>query len=185
MRWQVLAWLEDRKHHCDQSRDLLTNAPGFRAALDIPIRAEAVATKHKRLPAVVLADGDDVRRELMESGQVVFAGEYAIELAADQAPLALDFPAPGKHRFAVLEIQPVYPSEHVHEDADDKARPSKRLEAGGPEILDRILDGFGRLSCDTQGSPRNNSSGSTITMVRRRRKRIGGRAPGSYALSAN
>src|SRR3974390_2933628 len=86
MRWQVLAWLEDRKHHCDQSRDLLTNAPGFRAALDIPIGEEAVATQHKRLPAVVLADGGDVRRELMESGQVVFAGEHAIELAADQAP---------------------------------------------------------------------------------------------------
>ena len=117
---------------------------------------------------MVLADGDDVRRELMESGQVVFAGEYAIELAADQAPLALDFPAPGKYRFAVygriahfavLEIQPFYPSDHVHEDADDKARPSRRLEAGGPEILDGILDGFGRLSCDTQSSPRNNSSG--------------------------
>jgi len=193
MRRQVLAWLEDRKHHCDQSRDLLTNAPGFRAALDIPIGAETVATQHKRLPAVVLADGGDVRRELVESGQVVFAGEHAIELAADQAPLALDFPAPGKHRFvvyrriahlAVLEIQPFYPSDHAHEGADDKARPSKRLDAGGPEILDRILDGFRRLSCDTQGSPRNNSSGSTIAMVKRRRKRIGGRAPGSYALLA-
>jgi len=32
----------------------------------------------------------------------------------------------------------------------------KRLDVGGLEILDSILDGFGRLSCDTQGSPRNN-----------------------------
>ena len=146
MRRQMLARLQDREHHRDQAGDILAAAPGLRAQLDIVVGAEAVAAQEKGLPAAVLADDGDVGRQFVEAGQVVLAGEHAVELGADRAPIALDQLAPRKHRVVVdrriadlaeFEIEPLDQGDHGHEGPRDQARPLQRLDAGGAEILGR------------------------------------------------
>src|SRR5690606_27911843 len=86
--------------------------------------------------------------DFVEAGEVVLAGEHALELVADRAPVSLDVAHPGENRVVVdrriadgaePEIEPLHQRHDPHEHARDEARPAHRPDAFGAETLPRLV----------------------------------------------
>ncbi len=84
----------------------------------------------------------------METRQLLLTHEHAFELGADKAPVALNRLHPWKHGIVVdrriahlaeCQIDLFRPCDDPHEKTGHAARALHRLEAFGPEFLDRTL----------------------------------------------